>query len=491
MKAILPFDLDFDKHIRDFPPNDFGFKKFNRDHGLYILSQIILVPAQNKDIADRMKNGEAPLYSTFLRKVVTDYNRYLEYFLVTGMIVSDRKFRPKIFFGKDASSRCYAFSGDYSSHRVQTIDFSKKFSVNQKRKQNKEFKALNRKYRHLIRWLWPECHLIIDEQAAQDFLTMRFEAQKANPLLRDKYSDPVTGRTKEKDPLIQYRHAKANVYNLLGNDIRCTVDATVGRMHTVLTNMKSDLRHFITLNGERLVSIDITNSQPYLSTSLFNREIYETKGRDKQNRLKIKKINPQIQEEINNNPLMLLNIEELFDSEDFKLFSLLVSEDTDAKRADYVGKDIYTYMCEAQFERTGISQVSRAEMKVGMFEVLFSKNAYRPNSGAKKIFSELFPSVSQFFIQLKKTNHALLPILLQSIEAHIILNLISKKIAKLHPKAPLFTIHDSITTTEAYSSIVREIMKNELTSIIGLSPKLKTELWHPDQLDLSKYTHSK
>ena len=50
------------------------------------------------------------------------------------------------------------------------------------------------------------------------------------------------------------------------------IDTTAGRLHSTLTQLKSDLRQFITYDGHPLVSIDIVNSQPYLSTVLLSYE---------------------------------------------------------------------------------------------------------------------------------------------------------------------------------------------------------------------------
>jgi hypothetical protein len=44
------------------------------------------------------------------------------------------------------------------------------------------------------------------------------------------------------------------------------IDKTAGRLHSVLTQLKSDLRQFITYDGQPLLAIDIVNSQPYLAS---------------------------------------------------------------------------------------------------------------------------------------------------------------------------------------------------------------------------------
>jgi hypothetical protein len=491
MKAVLPEGFDIDEHCVSYPPTRYGFKKFNRDHALYILTQITLVPVRNKDLADQIKDNLTPLYSILLRKVVHNYNDYLSYFEKTRVIYINRKYRPGVFFPGEALSRGYRFVGEYTGPEVEQIDYSAKFTKTLAKKRRQEYQLLKKEYDHLTKWLWPICHLEIDAATANEFLQLRRQAQIEIPSLRDTRRHPIYGTVEQKDPNVQYKHAKANVNNLLSKDIGCTVDQTVGRMHTVLTNMKSDLRHLVTHAGEPLVSIDITNSQPYLSTMLFNPLMYSSKrrppkaslergGRGK--KLKTDKINPRISKEISDSPLMLSNIRQMLDSEDFKLYQSLVSAKTDPN-----GHDIYTYMAEKSAESFGATFTDRNAVKVGMFEVLFSSNVYAGRTGVKRLFRTLFPSVSRLFHQLKENDHTRLPCLLQSIESYIMLKVITKTIAKKYPDVPLFTIHDSITTTAKHLDKVKALMETELTRIVGLPPKLKVETWHPDSLDWDKY----
>jgi hypothetical protein len=138
-----------------------------------------------------------------------------------------------------------------------------------------------------------------------------------------------------------------------------------------------------------------------------------------------------------------------------------------------------------QCQKYGIPFTDRKEVKVGMFEVLFTKNRYRSN--AKKLFNNLFPSVNKLFQIIKKDDHTLLPRLLQNIESFIVLQVITKRIARKYSTIPLFTIHDSIATTAEHGNKVAEIMDKELTTIIGIAPKLKMEQWSPEHLDWNKY----
>ena len=75
------------------------------------------------------------------------------------------------------------------------------------------------------------------------------------------------------------------------------------------------------------------------------------------------------------------------------------------------------------------------------------------------------------------------PILLQNIEADCILNYCTKKISADHPNIPLFTIHDSIVTTEENRAVVEHKFKEYLGTYFGSTPILKLEPWYdPEEM---------
>ena len=66
---------------------------------------------------------------------------------------------------------------------------------------------------------------------------------------------------------------------------------------------------------------------------------------------------------------------------------------------------------------------------------------------------------------------------MQNLEAEIILEDICKKIAFKYPEAPIFTIHDSIVTTNKYLQAIKQIMEEVLIERVGYPPVLTIEKW--------------
>ena len=60
------------------------------------------------------------------------------------------------------------------------------------------------------------------------------------------------------------------------------------------------------------------------------------------------------------------------------------------------------------------------------------------------------------------------------------LNCATRLIAEKYPEIPLFTIHDSIITTEENTALVEEEFRKHLLDYFGLTPQLSRESWCKD-----------
>jgi hypothetical protein len=106
------------------------------------------------------------------------------------------------------------------------------------------------------------------------------------------------------------------------------------------------------------------------------------------------------------------------------------------------------------------------------------------NRKARQIFINRFPRVHFIFSKIRgnlKGDHFMgyqrFAILLQSIEAHLMLDIILKRISQEHPGTIAITIHDSILTGLYTNNVeaVAQIMKEEFTKFVGFTPVLKID----------------
>jgi hypothetical protein len=159
----------------------------------------------------------------------------------------------------------------------------------------------------------------------------------------------------------------------------------------------------------------------------------------------------------------------------------------DVKRYIYLvtSGQIYEYLMH-EFSKVGL-QVTRDETKVQVLRILFARNRMPEdeiNRKCRQIFKARFPTVLRIFSKVrgrekgdKFHNYKRFAILLQRIEAYLMLDVILKRIHKELPGTIAITIHDSIMTGILTNNVeaVREIMIEELTSFIGFPPQIKIE----------------
>ncbi len=123
-----------------------------------------------------------------------------------------------------------------------------------------------------------------------------------------------------------------------------------------------------------------------------------------------------------------------------------------------------------------ISNIREHAKKI-TFRTLFSKNYYESFDRYIMLFKEAFPNVLRIFRRTKRIHHRALAVALQSLEADIVLNKACKIINDNYPEVPIFTLHDSIITTEENVNLVKEIMHRTLEHYIGYPPVLKEDRW--------------
>lgn len=231
------------------------------------------------------------------------------------------------------------------------------------------------------------------------------------------------------------------------------IDNAGGRFYSPLTNMPSGLRQFVRVKDRYLkANVDIRNSQPYFSIMIL------TNPKEVARFTKCKDL------------AMILKNLYVSDNYDIKLYIELV---TNGKFYEY----LIPYFEAKKLISTDLSpKEKRSSVKEQVMKILFDRN--RPRlSRAKKIFRALFPTVSEIFSIVRGIfGGERFPILLQAIEAHVILKVIIPILNNRHPDIICFTVHDSILVTDN-PEVVEGVMTEELTKYTGYSPILKTELF--------------
>jgi len=452
LSVYIPENLNIDLILKENPPTF----RFHRDYFLYLIHLVTDIPTRKKD----EEYFYVPFYSPLIQRRVRDYKSYLKYLVENNVLLEKRQYIP----GK--TSRRYRFTDKYQTD-IRLSYITKSTLI------KSILKFINLDYKlicedqtltdignldYLVKWF--------DGRLKVDFISAKKYLQK----LRDKEIKEYNFFTAN-NPLnaqAKYNCRLLVLMKLHRQEFIHSIDSTAGRLHTILTQLKGDLRQFITFDGKSLVAIDITNSQPYLSTVLFHHENY--KANDLLPR--IKKYNNSYHSKKD-----YQNFKPYYLSEKIKYSTV----HEDVKQYIEIVKSGQLYENFGQIlELKGLMKTDkpfRKQAKEIIFSSIFSPNKSIGYNEPMKIFKEHFPNVFEIYRSVKEKEHRTLACVLQNLEADLVLHQACKIISELRPNAPLFTLHDAIITTDEHKDFVKEILHNVLLNAIGIPPNLKFEEW--------------
>lgn len=347
--------------------------------------------------------------------------------------------------------------------------------------ENKKKKAAERSTKHLTKWLNGD-DIQIDWKKALHFINS------------GSFSD---------DKKLQY---SSSVNKIRFGQWHYSRSKNDNRLHSNLTNMKEDLRAFIKHKEEKLVSLDIKSSQPYLLGGILN--LFKNKNLPTLTFIKEGIRSKEVRDKFHS--LMNSILTTPLDSDGIELYIKLISQ-----------TDIYTYVNDNlslefkekikheanenfYFIKTNSKKQSgklvekRKYCKSLTLEYMYCslENYSKGIKELKRIYPEPInkfihdfkhckelgiPKKKRKTIDKEKIEKAkkLFPKFLQQVESFIILDIITKELSKKHPKMFMATIHDSIIVTKKHEVEVKNYLKNRLFEIFNIPPKIKSEDWTP------------
>lgn len=453
MKAFLPQNLNLTNQL-EFTPPTFDF---HPDNFKYICSLISEIPAYTKGVCD--DSDYVSVNATKLQGRVHEYRKYIDYLIDNNILECD------YHYIKGEKSLGYRFVEEFRTP-VATVDLHKTSLQKKARVVSKYNFQMQDKYDYLYKWFNPD--LQIDFSGSLDYLRQQYAVDNTD--------------VKVKNPTRKFNSSFVSLHRLVNQDYYFSIDSTAGRCHTNLTSIKSELRNFITYDGQQLVSIDIKNAQPCFSGLLLNPEFYRAcSKRTKNNELlslfgdKIAS-KSEVEAKILQSILSSLSshmLEDLNQNIDNQLFNKYLEIIQDGTFYEFIAV------------KGNLPLDDRKKLKAVVFTALFTDNRFigQKDAESKRLFKEMFPAVYDVFALIKKHDSTLLSKFLQRIEAKIILDHVAKRISIEKPELPLFTIHDSLVVPRGYELYASEILKQEMFIKTGMNPSVKHEFWSPDSVN--------
>ncbi|RNI23025.1 hypothetical protein [Rufibacter latericius] len=287
MKYSIPKAFNMEEHLAQYPPEDYfpeGGMNFCPDKLHYVLSLPIEIPSNNKDLKHR--NGSVPINSTALKNAIgNEYKSYLDYLVNTGVFDGGNN-----QYRNGVHSRMYRYTKEYRQVYKQ-VEVRKAFSFTYKKKLTKQeeqrIKELDGKLGKHLRKPFKSGLLEMDLEGAQEylrktilkgvredgFLNLKIRVAGVNNANRQ---DPTAKEalTRREKKLLKYHTNLHAAMKIADGNFYHGFDTVSGHFHTSLTNLKKELRNFLSYGGENLYEVDLRNSQMYFSLLLLERDFY-------------------------------------------------------------------------------------------------------------------------------------------------------------------------------------------------------------------------
>jgi|GEM_PF-2536890 len=513
---LVPQGFDLDALIGSSPP---AITNFQREKVLYIVDAISQIPARNKDVGD--DRGYVPLNAEILRENIGDrYHEYLKWLIGCGVLECNghfsvthsisRKYRftdaynapltpykAAISRWMERKVRTYATTGAGGAggvtggltgweRPIQMLHTSPLYAklparnamLNSK-EQQQYHEWMRGAYPAVFRW-YDEGGLQIDESLANYYndAVWRFRTDGYAPI--ERRWNGKKGAWLTKDPYSQQRSNSYNVLDMQRRTYNAHFDPNVMRLHSTITSMNKEFRPAVSWRGRPLVTVDISNSQPYLLAALLNPDFWANDGMAK-SVVTLYDL-PYHSNYSHTYPttdiITLCNFLQSTQPSDMVTFKEIVTS----------GK-FYEQLAKLLPPPAGRVVYTRDEMKRLMFTVLFSSNEAINQGWAthKRAFAKLFPSVNALIRLIQANGNEGLPCLLQRLESHLVFSLILPRIEAELPDTPVFTIHDGVITLKGHERTVARIMREELYYATNNRPSYKYDYWDAGSMQHDLY----
>ncbi len=453
-------------------PENTGFP-FKKDHCLRLLKNITHVYNLTRDKSD---DGYVSLKSTYLQNISHEYKFYMDWMERVGIIQVNPSYQnshPDPTRNYNKHYRIVPPPDDFMPNdrdRIVQVEFKENSAIRLFVTSSKRTHGLN----FMVNWLKK---LTIEEQLAydlneeiyqEDIISPRIGYRKGEYHYEPYRINPDRAKTARKESIVAIGMIQFYMSR----------DETSGRLHSNVTGLSSRIFPALRIGGKPLVGYDIANSQPFLCSALIN--LLLDNEQKKGNFTSFFSQNPisTPQTSFLSNQSFLYYLKSYLPIQ--SIHHIVMLEDF-LSEPDLTGVLAYQNLCltgnlypEIARNVFGFEYENENKRRVKdlFFTLFFTKP--RNNKGGIPIFKTKYPGVHKIISQIKELgdDSNFFPILLQCLESYYILERVCKRMNKEYPRAPLFTKHDSVYTTEKYLAQLKSIMEEEAMNLFGVVPRL-------------------
>ena len=476
---LIPENLDVKNHILNNDPTPFMRKgrKFKITKMLTVIDKLyhkLVYRKENKYAHDNY----IPLKLQYLRKYVDDAENYLEYLIKTGIILTDS------WYIKGEKSIGYKFHSSYLG--TPTVYLTRQ-------KGEEETTAMTligfdtnaKKVKHLKKWFNNKLTINVADAQKEEYANYWKRDGEELPIFYDYINfskvsnigiNRRTDKFKSKGHKAQYRSLLGGMVIPLATyenkEFTFKVDDSGYRLHTNITNLKKTIRKHVKYDGKTIVSFDIKNSQPFFLNVITSPTFWQSSEQAQHFNISfLQRPSKQfwnVYRRHRKAPLTMRAFEQTQYRTTFELFKKVTLDGS-----------LYEFIQKKHAELTE-KTIERNKVKGEFIKILYDEESiYREHIyGIEETINTVFPGLMEFCNSFKtKDEYNGLALLLQNVESTVVLRIVTANIAKEYPDMPLFTIHDSIGTTEDYAPILGPLVTSEIEKCVGLRPTIKEEKW--------------
>lgn len=257
-------------------------------------------------------------------------------------------------------------------------------------------------------------------------------------------------------------------------DLRISVD-DYGRIHTNLTNLKSELRGNLRVDGRRLANVDIGESQPLLiglvvATAWRRQEGSLQRGKGQETRRADQKQGKQGRRTNTGDHMMDST---MMDKNMMDMSSQFVWQIERCQLPDDL--NLYLAACEQRgfYQKVADSLgTTRDQAKRKVLAALFDRPSHRNRVHA--VLERTFPTLMHTVAQLKRDDYRRLAHFAQRIESRFMFGRVIPRLMRERPDSFAATIHDSLLIPRGNAEFIRELMLDEFAGL-GVSPQVRIE----------------
>lgn len=467
-RAIVPSSFRSDK------------KQSFKDGACYFLS--LLMPELINKIKWQQffETGYIQLSATILHTIIgASYKEVIEALEAVGIIEVNHSY---IIGEKSMGYRlAKRYAGEMVEYELKTKGINERLQAYQKKKATEQ-KRRQKGLQHLSKWI-NKNHLSIDVEAATQYIN-EYEEQFSKLMKETAFSTTEQQQEMLYRVSMRVKQMKDCVSQISTGNYEMKRDAN-GRIYSPLTSLKRELRSFIRLDGENVGSLDIKASQPYLLTLLLKKAFWQTTNKLP---ITLHSANPTLYATLVSHLTPIITFTDFFGRLENSAF-----EGFTFPKINWAG-DFYTYLQQQVKQEddgnlTGKYFETRANVKSTMMLLLYD-TYFDKQPVYYQMFKKLYPNEADLMDMIKKINpsdKSIFPSILQSIEAELVLNRVTKQIAKQEPSMPMFTVHDGIFLPTTKIKDLYDEVVSTITDCTKLRPGIKIEIVNQYQLfkDLS------